>query len=240
MRAMRSCRGLAPLLAGLALPLCGGANAIAAAPPQLVDRVVAMVDQDPILLSDVERAIQLGLIDAQPGETEKALRRRALDQLVEQRLRGGEVERFGFQDVPVTELDAQLAAVRGRFADEAAFAAQLSSAGIDEAGLRQMLARQLLVLLYVEERLGPRVFVGLEDVRKHYQEILAPQLTKAGQPVPAIDEVREDIRTLLKQQRLNEEIARWTSQLRREADVVDYLDSDHGTLPPPVPVSKKQ
>ncbi len=36
---------------------------------------------------------------------------------------------------------------------------------LDDEGLRLLVRGQLLVLAYVEERVGPRVFVGLEDIR---------------------------------------------------------------------------
>lgn len=39
---------------------------------------------------------------------------------------------------------------------------------------------------------------------------------------------------MLREQRLNEEIERWTAELRGEADVVDYFESEHDTLPPVV------
>jgi hypothetical protein len=44
--------------------------------------------------------------------------------------------------------------------------------------------------------------------------------------------VREQIRALLKQERLNAEIASWTEELRRQADVVDHYASQHAELPP--------
>ena len=49
--------------------------------------------------------------------------------------------------------------------------------------------------------------------------------------VPPLNEVREEIRQVLKEARLNEEIVRWTEELRLEADVVDYFDSAHEGLP---------
>ena len=63
---------------------------------EIVDRIVAVVDEDPILSSDLDRAVGLGLIDRQPGESELAFRRRVLDLLLEERLRAHEIDRFGF------------------------------------------------------------------------------------------------------------------------------------------------
>ena len=199
---------------------------------RLVDRVLAVVDDDPILASEVEAAIGLGLVERAPGEDDAALRRRVLDGLIEQRLRFHEVDRFGFTAVPVAEIEAHVAEIRARFADPAALAARLLELGLTEAALRQLVARQLMVLTYVEERLGARVLVGLEDIRAYYQGTLAAKMRAAGQPLPPIENVREDIRALLKAERLNQEIGRWTEELRHQADVVDHFASQHSALPP--------
>ncbi len=98
--------------------------------------------------------------------------------------------------------------------------------------MRQILARQLSVLAYVEQRLGPRVFVGIEEIRKYYDEVLVPKLEAAGEPVPPIDEIRESIRAVLREERLDSEIDRWTAELRRQADVIDLLDAGGESLPP--------
>jgi hypothetical protein len=90
------------------------------------------------------------------------------------------------------------------------------------------------VLVYVDELLGARVFVGLEEIQRYYEGQLVPQLETAGEPVPPLERVREQIREVLRQQRLNEELVRWTDELRRRADVVDLLDRPERPLPPPV------
>jgi peptidyl-prolyl cis-trans isomerase SurA len=201
---------------------------------ELVDRVVAVVDEDPILLSDVERVIGLRLVGARPDESRPALERRVLDGLIEQRLRLHEIARFGFEEVPLEDVEKQFENLRSQFPDEASFRAELDRLGLDEAAVRQVLARQLSILAYVEERLGPRVFVGVDDIRHYYEETLTPELRKQGKPVPPLDDVREQIRAVLRESRLNDEIDRWTDELRKRADVVDLLDAPARPLPPVV------
>ena len=226
----------------LLLVLVASAPAVPAPEPQrtLVDRVVAVVDEDPILLSDLEQAVGLGLVSAGAGESRDALRRRALDGLVEQMLWQHEIARFGFEEAPLAEVDRQLEATRARFADDAAWRAELARLGLDEQRVRSLLAHQLSVLRFVEERLGPRVFVGVDEIRAHYDQVLVPELRATGTTVPPIEEVREAIRALLKEERLNREIERWTAELRLEADVVDYLEPDDRPLPPPVIVLPRE
>jgi len=218
----------------LALALVPATLVAAEAEIRRVDRVVALVDEQPILLSDLERVIGLGLMVRQPGESDDSLRRRTLDRLIELTLRQNELGRFGFQQVPVEEVDLQFDALRAGFESEEAFRAELDRLGLDEQGVRQLLARQLATLAFVEERLGPRVFVGIEEIRRYYEETLVPDLAKIGQPAPPIEEVRESIRALLREKKLDEEIVRWTADLRRAADIVDLLDEPPEALPPVV------
>lgn len=207
---------------------------------ELVDRILAVVDEDPILDSDLDQAIGIGLIAPEEGEAENDYRRRVLDLLIDQKVRFHEIDLFGFSEIPVAEVDRQFDQVREQFASDEAFAARLEEVGLDEQGLRQILARQMMVLIYVEERLGARVFVGLEEIQQYYHEVLVPELEENGQPVPPQQEVREEIRAVLREMLLNEEIERWTEQLRQEADIVDFFDSPREELPPLVISSQGQ
>jgi peptidyl-prolyl cis-trans isomerase SurA len=211
----------------------------------LQDRVLAVVDEDPILASDVERVIRLGLEQPNPGEADERFRRRVLDALIDQRLQFHEIDRFNFEQVPVDEIQKRVAEIRARFPDEAAFQKALKEVGLDPKGLRQLVARQLLVLTYVDERLGARVFVGPDDITRYFRETLTPEMAKQGRQPPPLEEVREDIRETLKQQKMTQEMASWTQELRKKADIVVYsAQPGNQPLPPVVktiqkPVAKK-
>ncbi|HYH44747.1 MAG TPA: hypothetical protein VEG34_03620 [Thermoanaerobaculia bacterium] len=200
----------------------------------LIDRVVAVIDEDPILASDLDRVVALRFYERQEGESEPAFRRRVLDLMIEDRLRFHELDRFGFEQVPVDEIERQVERIRQRFASPEELERQLAAHDTTIESLRQLVTRQLLVLNYVEERLGPRVFVTPEDIQAYYDRTLAPEAARHGQAPPPLDEVREQIRELLRQQKLNQEIDHWTEELRREADVANLFDREDRPLPPVV------
>jgi hypothetical protein len=207
----------------------------AAGQATLQDRVLAVVDEDPVLASDVERVIRLGLEQPRPGETDERFRRRVLDALIDQRLQFHEIDRFNFEQVPVDEIQKRVADIRSRFPDEAAFQKALKEVGLDPKTLRQLVARQLLVLTYVDERLGARVFVGPDELNRYYREVLTPEMQKRGQQPPPLEDVREDIRETLKQQKMTQEMAKWTQELRAKADVAIYSLAQQANRPlPPV------
>jgi hypothetical protein len=242
---MRPARHLPLVVAtALALALAARSGAAALQPPAapdaadapqkllLRDRIMAVVDEDPILSSDLDRAITLGLVARHEAESDQAFRRRVLDTLIDQRVRFHEVTRFGLEQVPVSQIEEQVEAIRARFSSEEQFRRRLDDVGLDLESLRQLVARQLMVWSYFEEFLGPRIFVSLEDIREYYDETLTPELESHGHPVPPIEQVREEIRQVLKERRLNEAIESKTEELRREADIVNYFDERHDTLPP--------
>ncbi|HRC84594.1 MAG TPA: SurA N-terminal domain-containing protein [Thermoanaerobaculia bacterium] len=199
----------------------------------LEDRILASVDDDPILASDVERALRLGLVeDRRPGETDAELRSRVLEEMIDERLRFHEVDRYGLNQVPVSEIELRIEEIRSRFPSEAEFQQRLAELNLSEDGLSQLVARQLIVLAYVEDRLAARVLVGLEDIRDYYESQLVPALGESGQPVPPLEEVREQIRQVLREQKLNEEITRWTEELESRATVTRFKLEGEAHLPP--------
>lgn len=199
-----------------------------------VDRIVAVVDQDPIFASDLERLVALGLVEAKDGESSEALRRRVLDSLIDQRLQLHVVERYAFGPIPSAELDRQVEILRGQEGGAEALQRRLDDLGMDEASLRLLLSRQLRVLVYVEERLGPKVFIEPDEVLSYYQTTLLPTLAQQGVDTVPFEDVADDIRSLLREEQLNNEIDRWTQELRLEAEVIDLFERLSRPLPPVV------
>lgn len=234
-----------PVLFALVVFLAAAIAGVAQAPtqptqPELKDRVMAVVDEDPILASELERVIALGLAQPRPGESDVAFRRRVLNGLIEERVRFHEIDRFGFEQVPVDLIEKNVAEIRKRFPNEEELRQTLRKLGLSQQALRQLVARQLMVLTHVEEQLGPRVFVSLDDITAYYRNVLTPEMQKRGQPVPPLEDVRDQIRGVLKEQRLNEELAKWTEELRRNADVHIYFDAPPNQLPPLVKKIEKK
>jgi len=64
--------------------------------------------------------------------------------------------------------------------------------------------------------------VSLAQIEDYYTSVWAPQRRARGLDVPPLCEVREEIRRLLKAERLDEEIKKWTEQLRSRVNVDIY------------------
>jgi len=88
--------------------------------------------------------------------------------------------------------------------------------------LRALVKRQLQVEAYVQERFAPLVFISNEEIQAYYRGTWSEQRRKRGLAMPPLAEVREEIRALLRASRLDEEIEKWTTQLRERANVDVY------------------
>ena len=198
----------------------------------LADRLVAVVDDDPIFLSDLRRARILAGAD-QVGAAE-ADDRALLDELIERRLRLHEVDRQAERRVPRASVDAALGEVEQQLGGVAELDGLLLEAGLDRAELRQLLRRRLRVLAYVDERLGARIFIDEDAVEEYYEITLKQEMERRAVSLPPFDEVKADIQAVLYQEALNLEIETWTEELRARADIQNLWDQafDPADLPP--------
>jgi len=203
---MRS--SLAALVVALAIP---GPASPQTAPPQteIVERIVAVVDERPLLLSDVraQRAVS--------GLTEAA----ALEAAIDERLMHAEAARIPQAEVSAEEEDRALALLletRPALRSE-----------VEVPNLRRLLRRQLAILKYVEFRFRPQVRVSDEEVRQAWEE------EQAGNPAgPALEDEQEAIRARLERRALDERVEAWVKELRARADV-RYVSPPPGTGAPP-------
>jgi len=186
----------AALVAALALPGVASPQPPRHPRPEIVERIVAVVDERPIFLSDLHalRSVR-GLAEEQ-----------ALPALVDERLMYVEAARLPQAEVSTEEEDRALATLvetRPGLVTE-----------VPEPDLRRLLHRQIVILKYVEFRFRPQVRVSDEEVRKAWEE------DQAGNPAgPALEDEQETIRARLERRALDERIEAWIAELRTRADV---------------------
>lgn len=188
-------------------------------PAVIIDRVAAVVDREVITLTEVEQLVALQVLARLPGEGESDYRRRILETMIAQALRSRDVERFGAEDVPKDSIEARLVEITGRLGGEPAREAVLRKTELSLDEMRAIVKRQLQVEAYVEERFSPLIFVSLEEIETYYRGPWSEQRRQRGLTVPPLSEVREEIRSILKSERLQAEIETWTAQLRARANV---------------------
>jgi peptidyl-prolyl cis-trans isomerase SurA len=151
---------------------------IAAANAEVVDRIVAIVNDDMILLSDLENAehsyrqrmIQGGYSQAQQETALKEQRPQILEQLITQRITDQQVQRLKIQ-VSDSEIDAAIARIKeiNNLSDERLLQ-KLELDGMTYDAFRKEITDQLLRSKLVNREVKSKIVITDEDVGAYYEK----------------------------------------------------------------------
>ncbi len=197
--------------AGLSLILMAVSHFAAAQQPpaRVVEEVLAVVGNTPILYSDVTLAELVRLLERDSAESDRDYRSRLLDARIRLEVEFRDLEESGL--LFRLELDPQAARdtliARGGGADALDLALPVN--GLSWPDLEELALRIAAVDAYVGQRLRPRVSVSMEEIDAAYQELLVAEIATTDEPPPPIAVVQDQLRTLLVERKLNEEIERW-------------------------------
>jgi peptidyl-prolyl cis-trans isomerase SurA len=192
-----------------------------AAPAATIDRIAAVVDRQVLTVSEVNQMVDLRFFP-RTGSSDDDYRHDVLESLIAQALRFRDVERFGAAEIPKDSIEARLREIAARFASPEEFAVAVQRAELTPDEVRALVKRQLQVEAYIQERFAPLIFVSNEEIATFYSGAWSAQRRTRGLAVPPLSEVREEIRALLRGDRLQSEVERWTAQLRARANVDVY------------------
>ena len=117
---------------------------------EVIDRVLAVVAGDLIMLSDVNAAHELGLVTPPPSAADPV--REVLSRLIDRGLELAEVERYAPPEPASGDVDREVQNVQARFPSREAFDAVLARSGIDLAHLRETLRENLRIRAYLDQR----------------------------------------------------------------------------------------
>lgn len=178
-----------------------------------IDRVLAVVNGEPITLSEVLEAMALA-----PGAQPPPTLEETLERLIDARLMEHEARRYLQEPPSEEESEATLRALMGRFASPDDYRATLRRLGIAEDYLRKRIRRELAVDRYVDRRFRPLVQVAQREVEEYYRTVLLPDLD-AGSPA-TLQDVEGLIRNILEERDLNRRISAWVDELKSSASIV--------------------
>jgi hypothetical protein len=172
---------------------------------RVVDRIVARIEEDIILQSQVRELGAFQVLVEGHAESDDKL----LDELIEQWVVETEATASHFPQPAKSEVDRELGRIQQTFASPEKYAARLAELGLSVAQARETLTRQIYVERYVDYKFRPSVRIEPADINAYYKNELLPELAKDNQPVPSQASVEEKIRELLIQRGISEQTAKW-------------------------------
>lgn len=188
---------------------------------QAADETVAIVNGEELKRSEYEQVLaQTKNALAQQGgtaqtpEEQKQIESQAMDTLVSQTLVLQAAAQAGI--TPSNEdIESQLSQVSAQFGDGTAFESALAAQGLSKDVLREQISQKLTIQSYLKQNVDlSTITVTDAEVEAFYNEISAN-----SKSVPPLEEVREQVKNSLIQQKQQEKIATVVDDLRSQGDV---------------------
>jgi peptidyl-prolyl cis-trans isomerase SurA len=199
---------------------------------QTLDRVVAVVNNQPILWSDITKEIRFAVLD--PNEVNGTVTpKRALQQLISRTLIE---QQIGQEDATVAQpsdqdVQARVNAIRKELpacarlkcTTEAGWQEFLKTNELSAGQVEKYIRLRLEILRFIEIRFRQGIRIAHEEVEAYYRDKLLPQYAK-GARVPPLSEVSSRIEEILLEQQVNVMFDNWLDSLRKQGNV-EVLDA---------------
>ncbi|MGI4755546.1 MAG: hypothetical protein ACRYGF_01715 [Janthinobacterium lividum] len=194
---------------------------------EVVDRIVATVNGDLVLESDVEEEERFTKLYPYGTGQGEPLRQQAIKRLIDRTLIQQQLA--GFPQTPVTkeqvsqdEADLRKDLPACAHADcttDAGWKKFLADAGFTEDELRDRIRLRSQVLHFIEQRFRSAVRITDKQIEEFYNKNMLPEYAKQNATAPPLDSVRDRVSELLLQQQVSALLDDWLKSLRESGRV---------------------
>jgi hypothetical protein len=217
MRNVLANRRILPLLAWCLL-----AGAVLSA-QEVVDRIVARIENDVILLSDVRLLSHYQLLVEGKAESDSEI----LDRLIDQWIVRNEANIARTPKASDADIDRALQRLVRGFSTPQDYEARRKLAGLSEADVRRVTADQLFLNTYLDSRFRPTVHVDEQAVQDFYNNALLPRAQARGTAPPTLDAAHDYIQDALVQRGIDQQAERWLQESHARVRVSKMLEEEH-------------
>jgi peptidyl-prolyl cis-trans isomerase SurA len=227
--------GLAPLLLFVAgvpgraqdtTPAEGTTAAPANQEGIVLDRVVAVVNGDVILESDVDEEKRFESIQPYRGMGDFS-REKAVQRLIDRLLILQQAEQQPETAVTEKELDDQLTTLRKDIPDckqyhcetDAGWQKYLADHGFTESEFRDRWRQRMEMLRYIEVRFRGGIHITQDEVKDYYEKTMLPEYAKQKVTPPKLETIEPRIEEVLLQQQVGNLLRDWLVSLRAQGSV---------------------
>jgi hypothetical protein len=195
---------------------------------QVVDRIIARVEGDILLQSDLRELGASQQLFGGPIESEA----KRLDELIDQWIIEHEAESAQFAQPSEEDVTSAIQQAEKNLGGEQEFQAKLKAQGLSIATVRRILSREILFSRYLDYKFRHAAQVDSAAEEKYYKEEFAPKMAARGQVAPPIDSVRDQIHEVLVQRDITARAEQWLADSRARLKV-EVLTPMEGTSAAP-------
>ena len=201
-------RGRTVSAAGMVL--CAFFSLAAVGRAELIDRVVAAVNNEVITLSELRQAVAFNAALGGKGNG-RQLEQETREGLINGRLLLQEAYRLKFAEVSEQDIAAEVGRLRQRLGSDDAYRAFLVRTDLTEERLGRMLGDRLLIERFVEKKIGLFARVSRDEAQSYFQD--HPKEFKDKR----FAQVQKAITALLSGQKVSQQLDQYVAELRDRA-----------------------
>ncbi|HEY1936823.1 MAG TPA: SurA N-terminal domain-containing protein [Candidatus Angelobacter sp.] len=191
---------------------------------QVVDRMVAVVNKQVIMESELDQAARVEcLLQGKPIEKlSPADRSAVLERLIDRALLDQQIANPALLAPTPIELAARIKEVRADMPQartDEGWNEVLAGYGITEKDLEDQLTAQSRILRFIDLRFRGIVRVEKDAIADYYQKSFLPEVHKRNAPEPKLAEVSDKIEQILAEQQIDSLLTNWLKTLRTQAHI---------------------
>jgi peptidyl-prolyl cis-trans isomerase SurA len=216
---------MAPRGAAQTQPSVGGVTS----PVQgtVLDRIVAIVNDDVILESDIDEDRRFESIQPYRGSTAEFSRERAVQRLIDRTLILQQAALEPEDAISEEDLDAQLAKLRKDIPSCAEFHCEtdagwqkyLADHGFTVAEFRDRWRKRMELLRFIEVRFRNGIRISEDEIKEYYEKTMLPEYAKQKVTPPKLETISKRIEEVLLQQQVSNLLRDWLKSLRAQGSV---------------------
>lgn len=197
-------------------------------PGTQLDRVVAIVNGDLILDSDVNEEQRFEAFDPYRDPDQNVSRDEVIDRLINRalilqqlKLQPGDEPSDAQVNKQINELRKNIPACsRYNCQTKVGWDRFLADHGFTESSFFNRWKERMAVLQFIEERFQMGINITQEQIESYYTKTLLPEYQRQHAPAPKLDAISSQIREILLQQQITNLLSDWLKSLRAQGSVV--------------------
>ncbi len=192
-----------------------------------LDRVIAVVNDDVILESDVDQERRLIAFQPFRDASRGFGREQIIERLINRALilRQAQLQPEG--EVTDKQVEEQLTALRKAIPackeyhceTDAGWSRFVTDQGFTMPELKKLWRERMEVLRFIELRFRSGIQITNDEIREYYEKTLLPQYAKQGSVAPKMETIADRIQEILLQQRVSNLLGDWLKSLRAQGTV---------------------
>jgi Zn-dependent M16 (insulinase) family peptidase len=186
---------------------------------EVVDRIVARIENDVILLSDMRELSHYQMFVDGKSESDEKL----LDRLIDQWIVRNEATVSRIAQPSDEDVNRSLARLKRSFSSQEEFEERRKQSGLSEEDLRRLTKSQLYLSNYLDTRFRPVIQIDDKEIENFYQTRVIPRAQSRGQSPPTLEAARDFIQEALVQRAINEQADKWLKESRTRVRVENLL-----------------